>query len=1115
MRKRKTSRTILAVILAVQMIICMIPMNIWAVNAPIIEEFSVGSTRAVIDNKTISARIFTSDISENKIQVYFAVDVVNFTVSYEGESLSNGGMMDLTKFMFSGGVYKTELLLRDTTTNLASMYNLVIEVVYASGDTSIASVDLTGSVGPITADSKSQLITGSVLYGIDLSTYTENDFQIKLTDSDRATWEWQAAAEEIIVTAENGNKMAYSFGLTPIDGLTAFTISGAASSVIDQKKKTIEIEMPYTPENEIPVNSLKATASYSKTIPASTISLEDGTPINTFNKTEWIDAVNSEVPIIVTFIKNNTTYVDRYMLKITYPLNPNAEIKGIEIVSSSNDIREAGAINNENITAKIAKGASLENATVYIKASANSKIRIPMQGIETTALSETDFTELNNVNLQESVAIQVISEDESVISRYTLTVTRRSDFTEPNILSLALKDAAGNVYHGKINSNLITIQGLPFNTTTPELAELSLIYTLSDGATLLDSNGKTVARSGTKLAGNVGLYIPDSVHTILTTSMSVLAQDEDHRQTKYYNIAIEANTAKEESKIQNISITLPDTVSENEKTFTGQITTERDPTGITKNVAVFTVPFNTYYGHDYVNINEQMKTVKPTIKLSEGAAAYYYDAANKVFVLMQSGSKTAKNFTLNFENADSPANAKMVYILSEEVAYRIAKYMGDADVLENDFDTFLASFASSKYTRYYLYAVSSSPRKGTDMSSFSISNATVSIDHSYQLIKLTIPWSYASSNTASSVPLIPEFELSEGAGLWTAVNGTKGADLKFTSSGVYDSNGNWVKTSVHLSVTKDAAGNFQTIYFYDGSNYIPTDGLYVVNEGGTAFKKYSFQVSIAPPQSGSSFSSFKLAGVNGTISGSNISVVLPHGTDLKTLVPEFTVSKMASVMEHIYGGKIVSGENEIDFSSNVRLTVYSEDGKNKTIYTVSVTLADAFLDVKSTDWFYLEVMQAAAAGIINGVGNGYFRPNNTITRADFAVMIARMLEADLDSVTLNPFNDVSTSAYYFKAIAYGYEAGYLGGYEDGSFKPSKTITRQEMAKIFAVALDLELKKTTDVFNDDHKIAAWAKDYVYACKVAGIMEGTNNAFNPTNTATRAQTAAVIVRGLDLI
>ena len=1110
MKKCKTFKAILAIILAMQIIIAMIPIGIPAAGAPVFEEFSVGNIKATIDNKTITAKVFTSDINENKLQVYFSVDVVNFSVRYEGESLTNGGMMDLTKFMYGSGLYKTDLLLRDTATNLTSMYNLIVEVVYASGDTSIASIDLTGSVGAISADYENQLITGAVLYGIDLSTYTENDFQIVLTDANRAGWEWNAASKEIIVTAENGNKTAYSFQLTPIDGLSAFTISEASSSVIDQRSKTITIEMPYTHENDIPTGALKATASFTKTIPASTVSLGNGVLLNSSNKVDWIEAVNAEVPIIVSFIKNNVQYTDTYMLTITYPLNPNAKIKEVEIVSSSNSVHEPGIINNDVITAQLAKGASLENATVCVKASVNSKIRIPMQGIEKVALSETDFTELPNVNLQGSVAIQVISEDEKIITRYTLNVTGRSNFTEPNILSLALKDSKGNVYYGEIIDNVITIKGLAYNTTTPELADMSLVYTVSNGAVLLDRNGNAATRSGTKLGGNIGLYIPDSVHTTSTASLSVLAQDEDNRQAKSYHIAIEANPAKEESHINNISIMLSAAGTKNEESITGQIATEKDTSGIAKNVAVFTMPFDTYYGHDYISINDQLKTAKPALELSDGAVVYYYDAVNKLFVLMQKGSEASKGFTFNFENANSFKTANIVYVLSEEVAYRIAKYMGDANVLANDFETFLSSFASSKYTRYYVYAVSSAARKGTDMNSLSIDHAKVSIDHSYQLIQLTIPWSQASSDISSPITLIPNFTLSGGAGLWADVNGTKGNGLKFTSGGIYDSNGNWVKSSVHLAVTRDTAGNFQALYYYDGSEYVLTDGLYVVNEGGTAFKKYSFQIGISIPESGSSFSSFSLAGVNGNISGTNISVILPYGTDVKALVPEFSVSKMASVFEHIYGGSIASGENEIDFTNRVRLTVYSEDRKNKTIYTISVTVADAFIDVRTTDWFYTEVMQAAAAGLVNGVGNGYFKPNNTITRADFAVMVARMLNADLNSVTLNPFTDVSSTAYFYKAIVYGYEAGYLGGYENGSFKPYKTITRQEMAKMLATALKLDYEQSTEVFSDDKKIAAWAKNYVYACKSAGIMEGTNNIFSPANTATRAQAAAVIVR-----
>ena len=62
--------------------------------------------------------------------------------------------------------------------------------------------------------------------------------------------------------------------------------------------------------------------------------------------------------------------------------------------------------------------------------------------------------------------------------------------------------------------------------------------------------------------------------------------------------------------------------------------------------------------------------------------------------------------------------------------------------------------------------------------------------------------------------------------------------------------------------------------------------------------------------------------------------------------------------------------------------------------------------------------KAAAAGIINGMGNGIFDPEGNITRGYFALMTVRMLGVDVSGYTTAPFSDVKASDYYMKAIAY-------------------------------------------------------------------------------------------------
>ncbi len=88
-------------------------------------------------------------------------------------------------------------------------------------------------------------------------------------------------------------------------------------------------------------------------------------------------------------------------------------------------------------------------------------------------------------------------------------------------------------------------------------------------------------------------------------------------------------------------------------------------------------------------------------------------------------------------------------------------------------------------------------------------------------------------------------------------------------------------------------------------------------------------------------------------------------------------------------------------------------------YTLTATTAAQFSDVSTDDWFYQNVMDAVAAGIVSGRGDGTFGPNDRITRRDFAIMVSKLLldGEDAPEATTTPFSDVAANDYGLKAIA--------------------------------------------------------------------------------------------------
>ena len=136
----------------------------------------------------------------------------------------------------------------------------------------------------------------------------------------------------------------------------------------------------------------------------------------------------------------------------------------------------------------------------------------------------------------------------------------------------------------------------------------------------------------------------------------------------------------------------------------------------------------------------------------------------------------------------------------------------------------------------------------------------------------------------------------------------------------------------------------------------------------------------------------------------------------------------------------------------------------------------SFSDVVRGDWFNLYVATLENAGVIVDTRtNGKFRPNEAITRAELAAMLAQF--ADIKSAA-NSFNDVSARHWASDEIAVCAKMGWINGYPDGSFRPDATITRAEMMAMINRALDRTPKSVSDLlsgmktWSDNANTGAW-------------------------------------------
>ncbi len=173
-------------------------------------------------------------------------------------------------------------------------------------------------------------------------------------------------------------------------------------------------------------------------------------------------------------------------------------------------------------------------------------------------------------------------------------------------------------------------------------------------------------------------------------------------------------------------------------------------------------------------------------------------------------------------------------------------------------------------------------------------------------------------------------------------------------------------------------------------------------------------------------------------------------------------------------------------------------------------------DVNLTDiaghWAQKNIEQLAASGVISGYPDGTFKPNNTITRAEFVTILVRAFK--LDNHGDKAFAD--TASHWAKDyIACAVASGIVTGYDSDTFGPDDMITREQMAVMVSKAAKLKLSMETEglQFIDSDSISDWAQSAIAAVSRNGIMKGyPDNTIQPKGNATRAEAVTVIVNAL---
>ena len=154
-------------------------------------------------------------------------------------------------------------------------------------------------------------------------------------------------------------------------------------------------------------------------------------------------------------------------------------------------------------------------------------------------------------------------------------------------------------------------------------------------------------------------------------------------------------------------------------------------------------------------------------------------------------------------------------------------------------------------------------------------------------------------------------------------------------------------------------------------------------------------------------------------------------------------------------------------------------------------------------------------GYIIGYEDGTIKPDASITRAEVATIFFRLLTDEARDkfwTETNSYSDVAPTAWYNNAVSTLSRMGILGGYEDGTFRPNDSITRAEFAKIAVSFFEYEDISAENIFTD---VAAgsWYENFVAVAAKLGLIEGyAGNVYRPNESITRAEACTIINRTL---
>ena len=205
------------------------------------------------------------------------------------------------------------------------------------------------------------------------------------------------------------------------------------------------------------------------------------------------------------------------------------------------------------------------------------------------------------------------------------------------------------------------------------------------------------------------------------------------------------------------------------------------------------------------------------------------------------------------------------------------------------------------------------------------------------------------------------------------------------------------------------------------------------------------------------------------------------------------------------------------FTLYARWTEKVPDKPTQPVEPTTPEWKNPFTDVKEDDWYYEDVEYAVENGFMRGTSNTTFAPDGIITRAMMVTVLYRA-EGEPEIKGTTTFEDVDTGAYYANAVVWAQQNGIVKGVSETEFAPDDNITREQIAAIMHryaqyKGYDVSVGENTNIlsYTDAESISEYAIAPVQYAVGSGSMKGkSESTLNPLDNATRAEIAAILHR-----